>query len=230
MRVVDDNLESFPWIEQGGTNINPVPALAYIAEQISSGPFAGALKITNISEQALGGALVTCKRPVPSALGIVFCYVGLDMQVYIASDELPNLARLELDAKIVRTSAPTSSTPIENTEDYSGQWNQSNGQWQIDDAQPKWTNSGFSPALVPDTWMPISLRYFYDQSNGKFSVLSINWNGASYAISASLQGIPLLKSNWGAVAALQAQCETLQPGSVTFLLKNIVLTWSDRAF
>jgi hypothetical protein len=230
VQVFDSNLESQPWEVQTGESVNPVPVLAYTSEQVTSGPFQGALKVTNVSGAALGGALVTCKCPVPLIPGVSLPYLGLDMQVYIPSFELPNLARLEIDAKVVLTSAPNAETSIANTADFSGQWNQSTGQWQIDNASAEWTNTGFSPVLVSDVWMTFSARYFIDIPNSKFSVLSITWNGTEFTIPASLQEIPFLSSNWDAVAALQIQMETLLAGSVTVLFKNITLTWSDHLF
>ena len=226
MQVIDSALENVPWIVQTGPTVNPIPADAFLPALIPSGP----LKVTNISSNAEGGALVTCKRPVPSIPGVALPYLGLDLSVYVSSFDLPFLGRLEIDVKACLTAPPNASTQIANIFNFSSQLNFSTGAWQIDGSPPGWVNTGFSPAFTPDTWIPLSFRYFMDIPNKKFSVLSCAWGSIIYVVPASLQELPCQESNWDAVAAVQLQTETLVPGGLSTLYKGITLTWSDKPF
>jgi hypothetical protein len=226
MRVIDDGLEKGTWVVQTGASVNPIPSSAFIPTLLPS----GALKVTNVSTSAFGGALVTNKRPVPSIPGIFLPYLGLDLQVYVSSFDLPVLGRLEIDVKVVSQSAPNASTQIPNVFNFSSQLNLSTGSWQIDTSPPGWIDTGFKPTLAPDTWTPISFRYFIDVPNNKFSMLSTTWGATEFSVPSNLQELPSQTSNWSSVAAIQLQTETLVPGGLNTLYKNIQLTWSDVAF
>lgn len=226
MIIHDNNLEVQPWPTQTGPNVNPVPADAYIASLLPS----GVLKVTNASSKPLGGALVTCKRPVPAVPGLPLPYLGMDMMAYVSSFDLPNLGRWELDLKVCLTGAPNASTPIFNVANFSSQLNFSTGQWQIDGNPPAWLDTGFKPTITPDVWFPISFRYFIDIASSKFSILSTQWGTQAFQVPAAMQEVPFQLTNWQPVAAIQIQMEVFNPGSVTTLDDQIVLSWSDAAF
>jgi hypothetical protein len=225
MQVIDGALEFAAWTTQTGPTVNPVPADAFLATQLPS----GALKVTNVSSKAMGGALVTCKRPVPSIPGTTLPYLGLDLQLLVSQYDLPLLARKEIDVKAALTPAPSALTSIANVANFSSQFDASTRTWQIDGSPPGWVDTGFKPVLTPDVWMPLSFRYFMDIPNGKFSFLSVNWGGL-FEVPASMQELPLQQSNWAQVAAIQLQTEILSPGGLTTLYRGITLTWSDRPF
>ena len=223
----DTDLEMQPWLMQTGPNINPVPADAFIASLLPS----GALKVTNVSSKPLGGALVTCKRPVaPAPASGPLPYMGLDMMVLISSYDLPNLARWELDLKVCLLPAPNANMLIPNVANFSSQLNFSTGQWQIDGNPPGWLNTGFKPIIEPDVWFPISFRYFIDFPNSKFSFLSTTWGTQEFTVPSTMQGVPFQVTNWQPVSALQIQMEVLNPGSVSTLYQDLAVSYSDQAF
>lgn len=222
----DTDLETQPWLMQTGPNVNPIPADAYIASLLPS----GALKVTNVSSKAFGGALVTCKRPLPAVPGIPLPFVGLDMMAYISSFDLPNLARWELDWKGCYIGAPNATTPIPNVPNLSSQLNFSTGQWEIDGNPPGWLPTGFKPTIKPDVWFPISFRYFIDFPNSKFSFLSTTWGMQEFTVPGNMQGVPFQVTNWQPVSAVQIQMEVLNPGSVSTLYQDLAISYSDSAF
>ena len=228
LKITDDQLEKGTWIMQGGANVNPVPADAFISSLLAD----GTLKVTNVSSKAFGGALVTNKRPMQTQAGASMPFVGMDMDVYVSSYDLANLARLEIDLKCVAKAAPNAATPIPNTANFSAQWNldAKNGQWQLDPSGTTWVDSGFKPTLAPDTWTTLKFRFWMSAAAGKWSILSVDWGGVLFVAPSQFQNIPLLPSNWNAVAAIQLQTEVFTPGSLTVLFRNIKLTYGDQPF
>ncbi len=219
--VQDTNLKSQVWVVQSGPNVNSIPSQAFIATQLPN----GTLKVSNIANVTMGGALVTCKRPVPVVPGVNLSFLKLNMQIRVASDDLVNLLRFENDVKVCVKGAPNSSTPIANVYDFSSQLNFSTGQWQIDTSPSGWVDTGFKPTLPPDTWIPVEFRYQLNSST--FSMLGTTWGTQSFNVPSTMQGLPLQVTNWQPVAAIQLQTESAL-GEVTTEYKGITLTWSDQ--
>ena len=232
MQIID-LVPNTGWIVQSGPNVN-TPA----SDASTGGAFVptalpgGVLKTTNAATVPMSGALVTNKRAVPPPFGgCTFPYVGLDLLVYVSSNDLPLLARLEIDVKISDPGMSANGVKDAPIYNFGGQWNQSTGLWQID---PAWTNTAFHPPIEPDKWMPFSFRYFRDLVKRTYSVLSITINGASYTVPSNLQSIACPLDAWAQTAAIQLQTETLSPGGLNVLYsvndgKNACrLTWSDQ--
>lgn len=231
MKLILDGLESKQWVTQIGSTINSVPAQAFVATPIFSGPTAG-LRITNYSTVTNGGGLVTLKFTDPSILGVIAeaPYGGFDFDFFWRDEDAALISRLEFDTKISRVAA--GSTPIANTDDLSAQLNGSEGgMLQIDNGSQQWADTGIKPGMPPvNQWTHFSIRYFRDLANGKFSVSSASIGGVSGQVPSTMQGLPLLTSNWAAVLALQFQTELYAPGVASFIVRNVTATYADETF
>lgn len=171
------------------------------------------------------GALVARKLKIPTIPDTILAYSGLDYEVYF--EDVSLLAASEGDLKNCWTPAPNPNTQIANVMDGSAQLLQS-GAWQIDNAVPKWVDTGFKPGLfTAGTWSKVSTRQKMN-SDGTFSFLSITDRGKLFTLPP--QNLPLVQSNWGTVLAVQFQIDIFAAGFVVAKYRNVNVTVSDEAF
>jgi hypothetical protein len=219
------------WTGQVGLDINNPPSVMFRADDT---PTAGTIQVTNAVDKNWGGGLIHNKiKPVPRHDdGTFYQHVAWQLEFMMPGATYHNLARHELDIKCCIKSRPDPNTKIQNVCDWSTQWNRDSGQFQIDNAEGRWTNTGFvvSPEdYTPDIWHLQSYRFWFDPSAGVCSVLSIRYDDRLFLVPASLRRIPLLQTNWEEVVALQIQNEAFTPGSTLIQYRNGILLWSDEA-
>lgn len=228
MLVTDPNIHLLPWARETGPSINSVPATSYTAVNVTLGS-GNALLVTNYSAQPGGADLVTCKRPLYAGLaGVTLPYLRLKCKMFISSIDLLNLGRLETDTKVCLKSASNSTTPVANVADGSTQVNRTNWFWQIDGNPPSWKNTAFKPVLPADQWFD----YYHDlymAPAGTFTVLGCGFGSQKYATNAfDPQNLPLLKTNWEQVCAVQLQLMVMKAGVTSVLYDRMDLVWSDQ--
>lgn len=216
--ITYSNLERQPWTVYNDASVNPT---AMDDVQIGQGEV---LTVYMRGSKPWAGALVAWKESIPTLPGMNLAYSALDFEVWIDSDTLSLLAALEADLKNCWQAAPPPTT-IANIMDGSCQLTLSEGgMWQIDSAAGVWADTGIKGTLAPNAWNKISTRQKMN-GDGTFSFLSIN--GAP--IPASMQNLPLLKSNWSTVLCVQMQMDINAPGFVVASYRNITVTLSDEA-
>ena len=228
-KIMLNNLETHAgWEVETGADINPIIPSSFTFEQAPD----GILVITNTGAADAAG-LLAFKVPFPALPTANMPYFGVDLEAMVPDDSLPLLRCLEVDLKAAQASAPAGGT-LANVADGSGQYNLANGFWQIDTPAPNpvWENTPYEPTpLIADVWTPVSTRYNFDWSAGKFSVLSAKVGSDNPpAFPASLGDNPLLVTNWAACLAFQLQTCLMVAGTVKTYYRNIHLTISDTPF
>ena len=224
IKVQFSNLEAQTWTPESGSNINAeLPEALEVVNEPD-----GSLRFTNVSTEDFGGGLITLKGAYPPLPGVSLPYAGLDFEVLISPQDLPNLARLECDLKVAETAAPAGGTAA-NIANGSGQLSLPDGNWEINNEAAGWIDSGYVPGAPPaGVWVPVSLRFLFGAT---FSVLSVNVNAPTpFLVPAALQGLALQASNWAAVWAIQFQTEITQPGAVNVSYRAITLTFCNGPF
>jgi hypothetical protein len=215
------------WILESGPDINPVPADNFVGVHVGEEK---QLRIANFSSQQWGGALLACKRKVPMLTGSAMdrlIYCALEVDFHISDDDWPFLWAHETDLKCCVHGAPNGQTHIPNIFDLSAQVDMSKGgMFQIDKEGGGWVDTGILIPPVPNRWNHLMVRSKMDIAGGTFSVLSVN----EIPIPSELQNVPLLKSNWQPVAAVQLQNEVSKPGVLIITYDAVSLYWSDQPF
>lgn len=224
-RTIFDNPDD--WKSNKGDSINK-PASEFF--EASSAHESSVMLVTNGSTQAWGGALVSRKRGVPSYNGKKLNWMVWRMEFRFPSQTVENTARHELDIKVCVKTRPSADVKIRNVANFSTQWNADTGQFQIDLDPPAWVDTGFIvPVIAPDVWHTIEYRFWFDEVNTKFSVLSIQLDNQLYMIPENLQGVLMSLTNWEEVASQQIQNELYAPKStVDVEYRNGILCWSDQ--
>lgn len=214
------------WKTNKGDSINKPPADYF--EASAGNP----MLVTNGSNQAWGGALVSRKRGVPvnSATGKLLNWLAFRIKFRFPKGTVDNTARLETDLKVCVKTRPSADKPIRNVCNYSTQWNNDSGQIQIDLDPPAWVDSGFVIAeITPDVWHTLEYRFTFDDVALTFSILSIQYDDRLYAIPAHLQNVPMSLTNWEQVSSLQLQNEVYAARSTVLVeYDEGVLCWSDQ--
>lgn len=212
--ITADHLELHTWQTQTGLDINPIPADSYAADTLPG----GILRVVNISSQAGGAALVTCKDAFgPDVNTAAYPYYGLDLKAYAEPAMLLKWGREEIDVKRCTTPGIVANTSSER--------NSQTAFWEIDGNPPGWQPTAFQPNVTPG-WMQRKFRYHMDADG--FSVLSTKWGKMAYDVPLTMQNVPLQKEpTWGNVFAIQLQNMILEPGTLVVDYLNITAYLSD---
>lgn len=226
-QFVERNLFVDPssWISNKSDSINKPQSAFFEASQTPN-----SMLVTNGLIEAWAGALVSnTRQPLVAVNGKLMNWLAFRLQFMIPENTFDNLARLETDLKVCVKTRPDANTKIRNVANFSSQWNADTGQFQIDKDPPAWTNTGFVVDLQPSYWHTLEYRYWFDETNLVFSVLSIQLDDQLYMIPDSLQNVPMSLTNWEKTRKLQLQTEGYQPkSSVLVQYMNGELAWSTE--
>lgn len=219
-------LNSSDWVSNKGDSINKPPSDYFEASMSPD----STMLVTNGSLKAWGGALVSRKRGVPSANGKLLNWLAYRLKFRFPKGSAENTGRHELDIKVCVKSRPSSTIKIRNVANFSTQYNNDTGQFQIDLDPPGWVNTGFViDEITPDVWHTIEFRFWFDDVACVFSVLSIQYDEQLYMIPEDLQNVLMQLTNWEQVASEQLQNELYQARSTVVIeYDEGVLAWSDQ--
>lgn len=228
-QIIYKNMEqnASDWVPNNSADVNPIPAVISAVNASD-----GFMQVTYTATKAEGGALISRTLPFPPG-GAAYPYIGLDLKRRVSSSSLAFLAQLENDMILTAIDQSQVTNPALLKPSWVPGSTQRNfaslgGAWEID---PAWTQTGFAGApVIPDAWMPLSLRGYVDWTNEVFSMLSINDNGTLFTVPASLQKAPLKPEKWAAVIDIQLQAEVNAPGTVIIDYVDVNFTMSSGAF
>ena len=188
------------WNSKIAGDVNSTLSDQYLSYTTPSG-----IIIINESVKEFGGGLISQNYPVPANAK----FFGLDVTYYISADDLPHLARNEMDLKITLVSG--SATPLPNQANGSAQQNFSKGgMWQLDPTGKTWVDSGYNPGVPIPGVNRMQFRFWTD--GVKWSVTGLRANGGTpYTPDpATFANIPMLTTNWGPGLHPQLQTEIQQ--------------------
>lgn len=231
------------WKSNKGPTINDPESDIFQGEDASNGN----LIVTNTGREKFCGALVSStKMELPKdPNGALLQYVTMHVRYKYPYEVYKNLARHELDHKVVFQSRPPkppgsdTNPKIRNCSNFSTQWNRDTGAIQIDLDPPKWVDSGYfvediAPEVWHDYWVqcwygiePVANAYTPDPAP-VFSILSIKLdNNEPYMIPIEKQNVAQTDTNWELCSKAQIQNEIYLPGCSVIQYSHFDFIWSD---